>query len=471
MTTKFSTSTVACGPGTSISQVVNMLDRSGQQVAWIVDNNGQLVGQISLPQIRSSILNEGTQVNDPINTIMDTNVTAGKTSMTFMDLQSMGKAAGLSQMPVLDPTGKLVDVLSTAGSTMHQVNAKKFANVNRVLVTGAAGYIGSILVRLLLEKGYEVRVLDKLAYGANALSAYTNHPNFTLVKGDLAKVEDIIPAIDGVDAVVHLAGIVGDPACGLEPKTTLRYNLHSTMNLAHICKYHQINRFVFASSCSVYGTGDEILNEQSPLKPVSLYAQDKINCERSLLKIMDDNFAPTFMRMGTIHGLSPRPRFDLVVNILTAFGTKENKFTIFGGDQWRPFVHVEDAARSYVHVLEAPVDVVKGQAFNVGSNGENYKIIDVGHAVKEIIPSAEMIISTQQTDIRNYRVNFDKITNALGFKAEKTIVDGVHEIRNYLLNNPDFNFKDLRYNNFKSFKAYYEGQSTDQENLVAVKPL
>ena len=465
MATSITSKTKFVGINHTIKELVRDLEQDGLANAWVKDQSGTLIGNDSLSNVRDLMLNKGIQASSSIETILNKEFAVGKTSMTYLEILDIAKEHQYTSIPIVNNEGKVVDILDVSAP----VSSNKTKNgIKKVLVTGAAGYIGSLLVRQLLDRGYEVVVLDKLTYGDQALRELLFSPKFELIKGDLAHVEDVMKAIKGVDAVVHLAGIVGDPACGLDPHTTLQYNLHSTLNLAQICKYHQINRFVFASSCSVYGTGEEVLNEQSDLNPVSLYAQDKINCEKALLNLMDENFCPTFMRMGTIHGLSARPRFDLVVNILTAFGTKENKFTIFGGDQWRPFVHVADAARSYIHVLEAPMADVRGEAFNVGSNGENYKIIDVGHAVKEVIPSAEMIISTQQTDIRNYRVNFDKITSVLGFKAEKTIYDGINEIREHMLNNPEFNFKDNYYSNIKSFKEVLANQTSKVEQFAVV---
>jgi len=252
------------------------------------------------------------------------------------------------------------------------------------------------------------------------------NPNFKLIVGDIRHIEDITKAIQGVDAVVHLAGIVGDPACALYPLSTIEQNYLSTVLLAKICKYNQINRFVFASSCSVYGQGKEILDEDSSLSPVSLYARDKINSEKALLELEDENFSPTILRMGTIYGMSYRPRFDLVLNIITALAATKGEFTINGGDQWRPMVHVADAASAYVLALESSLDDVKGQVFNVGSEEQNYRIIELGETVRRMIPS-KMIISEDNVDKRDYRVDFGKIRK-LGFIAKHTIEEGVGEI-------------------------------------------
>ncbi|MEL6673497.1 MAG: NAD-dependent epimerase/dehydratase family protein [Bacteroidota bacterium] len=416
------------------------MDLNDEGIVFVAEQDGSLVGSITARKIRQ-IIRDGGYVGDAVSKFANPATITGKVNMADDELLGLNPNGSAMFLPVLDADNKLTEVVELPGKKAPK----------RIMVTGAAGYIGSILARKLLDLGYEVVIFDDLIYGNTAI-ADLEHPSLTVVKGDLKHVEDITAALDGVDSVVHLAGIVGDPACALHPLTTLEQNVHSTATLASICKYHQINRFVFASSCSVYGTGDEILTEESDLNPVSLYARDKINSENVLKNLKDENFAPTFMRMGTIFGLSPRPRFDLAVNVLTAFAVRTGKFTIFGGDQWRPFVHVEDAATSYIKALQAPIENVHGEVFNVGSNGQNWKIEDVGYKLKELMPHTEMVISGEDTDKRDYRVNFDKITNVLGFEITKTVEDGIREFEKFLIENEDVDFRDAYYSNLKGFK-------------------
>ncbi|MDX1524073.1 MAG: SDR family oxidoreductase, partial [Anaerolineae bacterium] len=225
--------------------------------------------------------------------------------------------------------------------------------VNKVLVIGGAGYIGSALVERLLELGYEVRVLDLLVYGDQAISAFYNHPNFSLIEGDFRNTGTVIGAATGMDAIVHLGAIVGDSACDIDHDLTIEVNLKATRTIAQVGQACGVKRLVFASTCSVYGANDAIVDECSTLHPLTLYARTKLESEKVLLSLPDTGIAPIVLRFGTIYGLSGRPRFDLIVNILTAKAIQDGIAYIFGGKQWRPLVHVRDVAQAIILFLKA----------------------------------------------------------------------------------------------------------------------
>jgi len=292
-------------------------------------------------------------------------------------------------------------------------------------------------------------VLDTLAFGEDSIRDLCDNKSFEIVKGDMRNIPTVVATVKGVDAVIHLAAIVGDPACAVDAEETIENNYFATKMIAEVCKYNQVNRFIFASTCSVYGASSDILTEDSELRPLSLYAQTKLKSEESILGLLDDNFSPTILRMGTLYGPSPRMRFDLVVNLLTAKATKEGKIRIFGGFQWRPFVHVEDAAEAYITCLEAPVEKIRGQIFNVGSNEQNYQIEQVGHIIKKIIPDIEIEICKEDTDERNYRVSFDKLSKTLNYRTKKALMDGILEIKELFVKNTTFDYTDSKYNNHK----------------------
>jgi len=224
----------------------------------------------------------------------------------------------------------------------------------KVLVTGGAGYIGSHCVRMLLAGGHSVRVLDSLLWGDDALKPMMNGAgNLEVFQGDIRHVEDVVAATKGCQGVIHLAGIVGDPACELDPEATHTINFEATKIMVEVAKYANVRRFVFASTCSVYGAAEDyVLNEGSVVNPVSLYAETNLRSEHVILRGFEGtNTIPTIVRFATIYGVSSRMRFDLVVNIMSAKAHYERKVRVFGGDQWRPFVHVADAAGlSVVHV-------------------------------------------------------------------------------------------------------------------------
>jgi len=305
----------------------------------------------------------------------------------------------------------------------------------RVLVTGGAGYIGNYVVEELLNRGHSVRVLDSFLFGNDALDPLRNN-NLEVREGDIRHIEDLSYALEDIDAVIHLAGIVGDPACSVNEQATRSVNIEATKSLVEVCKLHDIERLVFASTCSVYGASKrEELNEGSSLNPLSLYAESKIDAEEIILFSTKDRLngsnsvTPTMLRLGTIFGWSRRMRFDLVVNILTAKAVLDGEIPIYGGDQYRPLVHVHDAARAFVDVLEAPEEDIANEIFNVGSNDMNHPIADVGHIVEEQISDADVEFVDHKEDDRSYYVNFDKIEHNIGWEAEIDIAEGVQEIR------------------------------------------
>lgn len=319
----------------------------------------------------------------------------------------------------------------------------------KVLVIGGAGYIGSALLPKLLEKGYRVRLLDLLLYGTEPIEKWLDHPHLEVERADFRQVDKVVEAMRDVDAVIHLGGIVGDPACALDEELTLEINLMATRMIAEVAKGSGVGHFIFASTCSVYGASDEQLDERSELNPVSLYARSKIASEKVLLKMADDRFAPVILRFGTIYGLSGRTRFDLVINLLTAKAMLDKEITIFGGDQWRPFLHVDDAALSIIHVLEAPINLVRHQIFNVGSNEQNYTIRQIGEIIHDFIPTARIVNKGDDVDRRNYWVNFSRINRTLGFKPKWTVDQGVEQVMDAIQSGKVSDYKDAKYSNVK----------------------
>jgi nucleoside-diphosphate-sugar epimerase len=265
-----------------------------------------------------------------------------------------------------------------------------------ILVIGGAGYIGSALLGKLLAKGHQVRLLDLMVFGDEPIRHLMHYKNLEVVHGDFRHVESVVEAMQGVDTVIHLGAIVGDPACSLDENLTIDVNL-----IGELAKAQGVERFVFASTCSVYGACDEILDERSVVRPISLYGQTKLASERVLFKMANERFKPTIVRFATIYGLSGRTRFDLVVNLLAAKAKLEGKITVNGGAQWRPFVHVDDAAAAVARIIEAPKEIVAGEIFNVGSNEQNYTITQIGELVHEQVVAAELLINETDTDRRN----------------------------------------------------------------------
>jgi nucleoside-diphosphate-sugar epimerase/sorbitol-specific phosphotransferase system component IIC len=323
--------------------------------------------------------------------------------------------------------------------------------INRVLVIGGAGYIGSALLPMLLEKGYRVRLLDLLLYGDEPIQPFLDHPHLELVQADFRHIDVVVSAMQDVDAVIHLGAIVGDPACALDEGLTVEINLMATRMIAEVAKGSRVQHFIFASTCSVYGASEHMLDEFSELRPISLYAKSKAASEKMLLKMTDDRFSPVILRFSTVYGLSGRYRFDLVVNLLTAKALVDREITVFGGNQWRSFVHVEDSARAIMSVLEARPEVVRNQIFNVGSNEQNFTIADIGNMIYEQVPIAQIINKGDEVDPNNYKVNFTKIHRILGFKPKWSIEQGISQVAYAIQSGAVKDYKSPQYSNIKFF--------------------
>jgi len=324
--------------------------------------------------------------------------------------------------------------------------------MKKILVTGAAGYVGSTLVRQLLEKNYNVVGYDNLSFGGESLISVLNHPNFKFVRGDLRNVDLLEKTLSETDAVVHLAAIVGDPACAKDPELAIEVNLKSTIRLINSSINKNIDRFVFVSTCSNYGKMSEEENyvcEKSILAPVSLYAKSKVQVEEYILnKIQrESNFNPTILRFATAYGLSPRPRFDLTVNEFVKELALQRKLIVFGEQFWRPYCHVEDLARAIILVLNSEKEKVAYSVYNVGKTSENYQKSMIIEEINKFIADLNIEYVKKDEDPRNYKVSFEKINNHLDFKTTKTVPDGIDEIYNLIRQGFVINPDDLKYRN------------------------
>jgi dTDP-4-amino-4,6-dideoxygalactose transaminase/nucleoside-diphosphate-sugar epimerase len=310
------------------------------------------------------------------------------------------------------------------------LNSLLWSTLMRIVITGGAGYLGSWVTALLLEKGHQVRIFDRFCFGSESLQEFSSSDQLEIVEGDIRRLQEFPTLLDGVDGVVHLAGLANDPSCDLDPELTLDVNVDSTIELVNMAVQKGVRRFAFASSCSVYGHGlTDLLDEESPMNPVSAYAESKILGEEAILGLKSDTFEPVAGRMATLFGWSRRMRFDLAVNQMTATAVTQNVVKVMGGGkQWRPFIHVKDAARAFVMMLEAPAEKISGEAFNVGVDDQNVQIRGLAEQVAKIVPDTSLEVQSEDDDRRTYRVVFDKIKDVLGFSQTVSIEDAVKEI-------------------------------------------
>lgn len=303
-------------------------------------------------------------------------------------------------------------------------------SVGPVLVTGGAGYIGSVLVRRLLDAGREVRILDRMLYGDRGLRGLEEEPRLAVLRQDLRDPRVYDDALAGVAEVIHLAAIVGDKACAADEERAVQTNWTATVAFARRARALGARRFVFASTCSVYGEGrGEVLTEDSPARPLSLYAETRYHAEQGLLELEGSGgFERVLLRFGTVYGLSPRMRFDLVVNFLAQQAVRAGEVSIFGGTQWRPFVHVADIARAIEIGLSEPLPREGPPILNVGDNLENYQLRDLKEEIEERIPGTRVRLIPEAVDPRTYRVSFDRIESLWGFRASRRVGDGLAEV-------------------------------------------
>ncbi len=328
-----------------------------------------------------------------------------------------------------------------------------------ILVTGGAGYVGAVLVQKLLDQDFKVRVFDKFYFGKKPLLA--NSKKIEIVEGDIRNVPEKI--LDGVDAVIHLAGLSNDPTAEFNPEANREINTVGTVNLAKAAKKKGVSRFIFASSCSIYdffNGDDEIRDEDSYVKPTVPYSLSKFNAEEELKKLAGDDFCVTILRKGTVFGYSPRMRFDLVVNTMVKDAFLKNTITVVGeGLHWRPLVDVTDASEAYILALLASKDAVNGQIFNISLG--NFQVNDIAKEVRgALLKNFSLDVAIEHTPpprkVRSYRVSNKKAALILKFVPKISIEGSVLEIASHIKNGDAVDFQNPIYYNIDWMRPIFE---------------
>ena len=326
------------------------------------------------------------------------------------------------------------------------------SETKKIFVTGGAGYVGAVLVPKFLKKGYEVKVYDLFMYGEDVLDSVKENPKLKKVKGDIRDRKLLEKEISGYDTVIHLACISNDPSYELDPELSKSINYDAFIGLVDVSKKSRVNKFVYASSSSVYGVKDvPDVTEDLPLEPLTDYSKYKALCEDILLKEATDDFIVSIIRPSTVCGYSPRLRLDLAVNILTNHAINKGEITVFGGEQMRPNLHIEDMTDFYVFLLDIPNEKIHKKIYNVGY--ENYKVKEIAEMVKKVIGTDLPIITTPSNDNRSYQVSSKKVKEALGYAPKHTIEEAIMDLKKAFDEGkvPD-PMTDIRYYNIKTMQ-------------------
>jgi len=430
------------------------------KILCVVNSKSQLVGCLTSGDIRRAILS-GYSINSPIKNIYNRNATflynheLKKKKLLKSNFKNNEINNSIFYVPIINKKKNIIKILSTnqiielLGN--KRIFKKKSIESPKILVVGGAGYIGSNLCSKLLKKNFSVKVVDKLLYDKKSLHKLKSNKKFEFLKSDICDLNTQVNAIKDVDAVVFLAEIVGDPACNAKPEDSLKTNYLSIVSMSQLCSYIGISKFVYTSSCSVYGADESsnLLYEKSNLNPLSHYARMKIMSEKALLANKNEIFKPTILRLGTVFGLSPRNRFDLVVNKMAKNAFFEKKIDVYGGLQWRPNIHVDDVSEGIIAVLNTRQNIVGNQIFNLSSDKLNLRIKDIAFATSKVFKKAKININSKITDERNYKVSSKKFYIRTKFKAKKNINYALKSFFKFFKKNKKFNPKSKKFSNLE----------------------
>lgn len=395
---------------TKIKNVLLKINNNGLNGVFVVNKSRKLLGVITDSDIRKSILKNKFNLKFTAKDLMQKKYLSISYNQRYNKEKILIRSNKIL-VPILKKL-KLIDYIH-----MSELNNNNKNKLQKILVIGGLGYIGSILVTKLLENNFDVNILDKNYYGNYLNKKILNNPRLKVFHGDCSKKSKLLPALKGCTDVVHLGEIVGDPAVSINEDYSIKNNFEATVFVVSECIKNKINKFIFASSCSVYGNSSLNCTETTKLNPLSLYAKCKIECERSIRLFLNEKFCPVILRLATVYGDSPRKRFDLVVNRFILMAIKKIKIKLFGALSWRPFINVSDVSEIIIKVLKSEEKLVKNQIFNVGFDNENYRIFDIIKYLKKI-KDLDYEFSDQKSDERNYRVSFKKLHKLIKYKPQ-----------------------------------------------------
>ena len=439
-----------------IIDVLKKFDKNRNNFLIVINSKNQFEGVITISDVRRALV-KGNNVNQKIKKFININPVVLKFRDYLLIKEKKKKLNDINIdpffIPVLNKDNIPVMILNNL-ENLNKPKKQKRLSKKSVLIIGGAGYIGSVLTGLLLKNDYTINVLDKFIYQSKF--KFTNlfkNKKLNVIDGDTRDIKTVFNAVKNNDIVIHLGEMVGDPLCEKEPELTLETNYLASISIANICKTLEISKFVYISSCSVYGANktNRLLDENSEINPVSSYAKLKIKCEEAILNNIGNFCKTSIIRLGTVFGDSPRKRYDLVVNLFSGLVANNKKIKIFGGEQWRPFIHVSDVSNFIKRIIENTTQNKKGEIYNL--IGENIKIYNLGkYLIKKY--NANVMIEKRLDDKRNYKVTAQKAYKTFNFKPKYTVKKGIEEIiLNTKKNKINNIFKD-RYINISNLEKF-----------------
>jgi len=420
----------------NIIDALRIFEKNRTNLVIVVSKNKIFLGVLSISDIRKAILN-GLNINSPIKNIINTTPLVLRDKIDenqITDIVSSDQFNSIRPplIPLIDKNNFPYRIVNKNNVELRSLNKHKTKSKPRILLIGGAGYIGSVLAKKLLKIGYNVTIFDKFIYSSkNNLKKLLKSKNLELVQGDSRNITEIFSVVKKNDIVVHLAELVGDPLCEKRPSKTYEVNFLASMSISNICKNFSVSKLIYISSCSVYGVNknNDLLTEESKILPLSVYAKLKSLIERTIIRNMDEYCRPCILRLGTVFGKSIRPRYDLVINLFSGLVANKKTLTIQGGEQWRPFIHVEDVSDAIIKVIKLDNEKTNGKIFNLASF--NCKISDIGRAIKKIYPEAKIKFNNSSKDKRDYKVSSLKARKIIKFNPKFTLEKGIKELVNF----------------------------------------
>lgn len=433
-----------------ILDALKKFDSNRENLLIVVDDSKKFRGIITISDLRRAFIN-GFTLSHKITNFINRNPVVIEQEKNNEDFASK---IDISKLQNIDPplipiiNNKKIPIKLIEKDNLKFINSSKKKKKQSILLIGGAGYIGNPVCKKLLAEGHDVTIFDKFIYNSKKeVEKFHNNKNLNLINGDTRNLSSIYEAIKNHNVVIHLAEMVGDPLCEISPERTYEVNFLASITIANICKNLELDKFIYISSCSVYGSSNKnLLSEKSKLNPLTVYAKLKNICEKAISNNSGSSLKPCILRLGTVYGNSLRQRYDLVINLFSALTGNKKKIAINGGNQWRPFIHVDDIGEAIKQIINSPNSKVNGQIFNIV--GENLKISQIGNIFKKLYPSVKIIISNENRDMRNYRVSSKKAKQIINFIPKKFVKKEIPKIVSKVIKNKIKNIKSKKYINY-----------------------